>query len=128
MASEFDIVLKQYKASLLEYKVSGESVFKRQADNAEKWLNDYISSLKTSIRQDANRITDFARNYENTNPDLVKYAKQIAEVREKGPKLQDIYEGEKESQAEPPIDESQYYTKAAAVGGILALAAVVSFL
>jgi cell shape-determining protein MreC len=128
MASEFDIVLKQYKASLLEYKVSGESVFKRQADNAEKWLNDYISSLNTSIRQDANRITEFARNYENTNPDLVKYAKQIAEVREKGPKLQDIYEGEKESQAELPIDESQYYTKAAAVGGILALAAVVSFL
>lgn len=128
MASEFDRVLKQYKASLLEYKVTGQSAFKTQADNAEKWLNDYINALNMSIRSDANYIDRFAKEYATTNPDLVKYTKEIAEVRKKGPELQDMYEGEKQSQEEPPVDESHYYTKAAAVGGILALATVISFL
>jgi uncharacterized membrane-anchored protein YhcB (DUF1043 family) len=128
MASEFDRVLQQYKTSLLEYKVTGQSAFKTQADNAERWLNDYITTLNRTIQQDANFIDNFAKEYATTNPELVKYTREIAEIRKKGPELQDIYEGEKRSQDEQPVEESQYYTKAAAVGGILALAAVVSFL
>ena len=96
MASEFDTVLKQYKSSLLEYKVTGQSVFKAQAEKAEKWLNDYISTLNSSIQRDADFIDRFTKTYEKTNPDLIKYTKEIAEVRKKGPELQDVYEGEKE--------------------------------
>lgn len=128
MATEFDRVLAQFRSNMLEYKVTGQTVFKQQADIAEKWLNDYISTLNASIQRDATFIDKFAKNYATTNPDLVKYKDEIAKAREKGPELQDVYEGEKESQEEIPIDETPYYTKAAAVGGILALAAVVSFL
>jgi len=113
---------------MLEYKVTGQAVFKQQADRTEKWLNDYIGTLNASIERDATFIDNFAKNYATTNPDLIKYKNEIAAAREKGPELQDVYEGEKEGQEEAPIDETPYYTKAAVVGGILALAAVVSFL
>lgn len=128
MATEFDRVLKQFKSSMLEYKVTGQAVFKQQADLAEKWLNDYISTLNSTIQRDATFIDNFAKNYATTNPDLMKYKKEIAAAREKGPELQDVYEGEKELQEEMPLDESYFYTKAAAVGGILAIGAVLSFL
>ncbi len=128
MATEFDRVLQQFRTNMLEYKVTGQAVFKQQADRAEKWLNDYISTLNASIERDATFIDKFAKNYVRTNPELVKYKNEIAQAREKGPELQDVYEGEKETQEEVPVDETPYYTKAAVVGGILALAAVVSFL
>ena len=128
MASEFDTVLRQFRTSLLEYKVTGQSVYRQQADIAEKWLKDYLNTLHQTIQRDANYIDTFAKNYENTNPELVKFKNEIAKARKQGPELQDVYEGEKESQEEPPIDETPFYTKAAAVGGILAIGAVLSFL
>ena len=128
MATEFNNVLNQYKASLLEYKVTGKTAFKQQAEVAEKWLKDYITTLDQTVQRDADYIDRFAKNYEKTNPELMRYAKEIEKARTEGPKLQDAYEGEKISQEESPLNEYMYYTKAAVIGGILALGAVVSFL
>jgi arginine utilization protein RocB len=128
MATEFDRVLKQFRANLLEYKLTGQTIFKQQADASEKWLKDYIGTLNQSIQRDAKFIDNFAKTYERTNPELMKYKQDIAEARKRGPELQDIYDGEKEAQEEKPIEEASFYTKAAVVGGILAVAAVVSFL
>lgn len=128
MASEFDTVLQQFRTSLLEYKVTGQSAYKQQAEIAEKWLNDYLATMEKTIQSDADYIDRFAKNYEKTNPELMRLKKEIANARKEGPVLQDVYEGEKRAKEEPPVDESIYYTKAAVVGGILALAAVVSFL
>jgi hypothetical protein len=127
MASQFDLVLNHYKTSMLEYKVSGQVVYKQQAQVYEKWLNDYVNTLNESIQRDGAFIDQFAKNYEKTNPELKKYADEIATARTKGPELQDVYEGEEQMNKETPIDETLYYTKAAAVGGILALGAVLSF-
>ena len=128
MASEFETVLARYKASMTDYKVSGQSASKIQAESSERWLREYINALNTSIQNDATYIDRFAKEYENTNPELVKYKEEIAKARKKGPELQDIYEGEKEVYAEPPVDEYLYYTKAAVVGGILAVGAIISIL
>ena len=127
MASDFENVLTRYKLSLLEYKVTGQSIYKQQADVAEKWLNDYLKTLQQTIQSDSNFIDQFAKNYEKTNPELAKFQKEIADARKQGPKLQDVYEGEMKSKDEVIRDDSMYYTKAAIVGGVLALAAVVSF-
>jgi len=113
---------------MLEYKVTGKSVFKDQANRSEKWLKDYLTQLNRTIQQDAAYIDRFVKTYETTNPDLVKYRKEIDNARTKGPELQDVYEGEKLAQKEEPLDESMFYTKAAVVGGILAIGAVLSFL
>ena len=128
MATEFDRVLGQFKSNILEYKVTGQTVFKQHADVAEKWLNDYITTLNGRIQNDATFIDNFAKTYAKTNPELVQYKNDIAQARKKGPELQDTYEGEKETQEQVAVDETPYYTKAAVVGGILALGAVVSFL
>jgi lysyl-tRNA synthetase class I len=128
MASEFDRVLNQFRRSMLEYKVTGQPIFKQQADVARKWLTDYFNTMKSTIQRDTDFIDKFAKQYARTNPELTKYKKEIANARTKGPELQDVYEGEKETQEEPSIDETSFYTKAAAVGGILAIGAVLSFL
>ena len=95
---------------------------------AEKWIRDYLGTLDKTIERDATYIDKFAKEYERTNPDLMKFKNEIAEARKEGPKLQDIYKAETIAAEEVPVDESGYYTKAAAVGGILALGAIVSFL
>jgi hypothetical protein len=127
MTSEFDSVVTRYKLSLLEYKVTGQSTYKQQAEAAEKWLNDYLKTLQQSIQNDSNFIDQFAKNYEKTNPELVKFQKEIAEARKQGPELNDIYEGELKTKEQVVRDDSMYYTKAAIIGGVLALGAVLSF-
>ena len=126
--SSFDTVLNQYKRSLVEYKATGQSIYRTQANQSEKWLRDYITQLNRSIQADSAYIDRFVKTYETTNPDLVKYRKEIETAKTKGPQLQDVYEGEKLVQKQPEIDEPLFYTKAAVVGGVLAIGAVISFL
>ena len=128
MTSEFESVVTRYKLSLLEYKVTGQSTYKQQAEAAEKWLNDYLKGLQQSIQNDSNFINQFAKNYEKTNPELAKFQKEIAEARKQGPELNDLYEGELKTKEQVVRDDSMYYTKAAIIGGVLALGAVLSFL
>jgi peptidoglycan hydrolase CwlO-like protein len=128
MTTEFDSVVTRYKLSLLEYKVTGQSTYKQQAEAAEKWLNDYLKGLQQSIQNDSNFINQFAKNYEKTNPELAKFQKEIAEARKQGPELNDLYEGELKTKEQIVRDDSMYYTKAAIIGGVLALGAVLSFL
>jgi peptidoglycan hydrolase CwlO-like protein len=128
MMTEFESVVTRYRLSLLEYKVTGQSMYRQQAEAAEKWLNDYLKSLQQSIQSDSNFIDQFAKNYEQTNPELVKFQKEIAEARKQGPELNDVYEGQLKTKEEVVRDDSMYYTKAAIIGGVLALGAVVSFL
>ena len=128
MTTEFESVVTRYKLSLLEYKVTGQSTYKQQAEAAEKWLNDYLKGLQQSIQSDSNFIDQFAKNYEKTNPELAKFQKEIAEARKQGPELNDLYEGELKTKEQVVHDDSMYYTKAAIIGGVLALGAVLSFL
>ena len=127
MSTDFERILEQYKANLLEYKVTGQSDYKTRANTAEKWLQDYIATLNKSVEADAAYISKFVKEYENTNPELIKFQKEIQNARKKGPELSDIYEGEKKVTIEEPVDETLFYTKVAAIGGILALGAVASF-
>lgn len=128
MATEFEVILERYKANLLEYKVTGQSDYKTRANTAEKWIRDYIATLNKSVEMDAAYIKRFVKDYENTNPELIQFQKEIQKARKKGPELSDIYEGEQKVLPEDPVDETLFYTKVAAIGGILALAAVASFL
>jgi hypothetical protein len=127
MATDFERILEQYKANLLEYKVTGRSDYKTRANTSEKWLRDYIATLNRSVQADAAYISRFVKEYEDTNPELIKFQKEIRNARTKGPELSDIYEGEQKVLTEEPVDETLFYTKVAAIGGILALAAVASF-
>jgi uncharacterized protein involved in exopolysaccharide biosynthesis len=125
--SEFTKILDVYQKALLEYKVTGNVAYKTSAENARKFLDSHIQSIRDATSQNATFIDDFVKRYKNTNPELVKMQAELKQVRKKGPELQDIYEGERKEQKEEPVDEYLYYTKAAIIGGLFALVAVLSF-
>ena len=126
MAQEFDTVLALFKKNTVEYKVSGNSAYKVAAENAQKWLDDYVKTLETAANNDSQYIDKFVKDYSDTNPELVKMQKQIKKVREEGPKLQDTLETERLASRDIPVDGSGYYLKAAVVGTALAIVGVAS--
>lgn len=124
---EFTKILNVYRSALLEHKVTGNVAYKATAENARQFIESHIQSIRDATSQNSKFIDDFAKRYKDTNPELAKLQEEIKQVRKKGPELQDIYEGELKDQKEPPVDETIYYTKAAVIGGLLALITVVSF-
>lgn len=124
---EFTKILNVYRAALLDYKVTGNVAYKTSAENARKFLDSHIQSIRNATSQNAKFIDDFVKRYKDTNPELVKMQEEIKQARKKGPELQNIYEGERKEQKEEAVDESLYYTKAAVIGGLVALIAVMSF-
>lgn len=128
MGGSFDSVINRYKRAMLEYKVTGQSFWRDEATRLEAWMNQYLTGLNQAIQRDAKYIDRFVKTYERTNPDIVKFTKDIKLARTKGPELQDIYEGEQEVQKAAPVDNTVFYTKAAVIGGVLAIGAVASFL
>jgi hypothetical protein len=128
MAQDFETILNLYRKNILEYKVTGNSFYKTTAESSKKWLDEYIGTIQASAIADSKAVDAFVKNYANTNPELDKMQQQIKKVKTEGPKLQDVYETEKKAEKEPDVDVTIYYTKAAVIGGVLAIAAVVSFL
>lgn len=127
MATDFDTALEMYRRNTLEYKVTGNSYYKTAADTSQKWLDDYLATMVNATKTDAAKVDKFVKDYADTNPELDKMQKQIKKVRTEGPKLQDVYETEQRAELEPEPDTTHYYTKAAIVGGVMAIAAVLSF-
>jgi alkyl hydroperoxide reductase subunit AhpF len=123
---DFTTVLNRFKSNLTEYKATGNSAYKTAIDTDKAWLDAYIGSLQAQSQQQQNAITQFVAKYEQTNPELVQMQKQMKEIQAEGPKVQDLYETEKEATKEEPIDYSTYYVKAGLIVGVGALALLVS--
>lgn len=123
---EFSTVLNRFKSNLTEYKTTGNTAYKTAIDTDKAWLDAYIGSLQAQSLQQQNTIQRFVANYEQTNPELVQMQKQMKEIQEEGPKVQDLYETEKEATKEEPVDYSTYYVKAGLIVGVGALALLVS--
>lgn len=126
MAQDFDTVLALFKKNTVEYKVSGNSAYKVAAENAQKWLDEYVGALESAASTDSKYIDKFVKEYSNTNPELSKMQTQIKKVREEGPKLQDTLETERLAERDIPVDTTSYYVKAGVIGTALAIVAVAS--
>lgn len=124
MAQDFDTVLGLFKKNMVEYKVSGNSAYKVAAENAQKWLDEYVGTLSAAADKDSKFVDRFVKEYENTNPELVKMQQQIKKVREEGPKLEDRLDTERLADKGVPEDTSNYYVKAGVIGTVLAIVAV----
>jgi hypothetical protein len=124
MDPEFEKMLGKFKTSMLEYKVSGSTSARESALVFKKWLDEYIITLNKAAEKDTTYITNFVKEYSNTNPELVKMHDQLRKVREQGPKLQDTLETEQLAEKEVPVDMTSYYVKFGLLGTVLAIAAV----
>jgi ribosomal protein L10 len=126
MAQDFDTVLGLFKKNMVEYKVSGNSAYKIAAENAQKWLDDYVGTLEAAAMKDSQFVDKFVKDYSKTNPELAKMQEEIRKVRKEGPKMEDKLDTERLADKEIPIDTSGYYVKAGVIGTALAIAAVAS--
>ena len=117
-------MLGKFKTSMLEYKVSGSTSARESALVFKKWLDEYIITLNKASEKDTTYITNFVKEYSNTNPELVKMHDQLRKVREQGPKLQDTLETEQIAEKEIPVEMTSYYVKFGLLGTVLAIAAV----
>lgn len=115
-----------YRSNLVQFKVSGNTSFKTAADNAKKWLDDYIKTQSEAAESSKKEIEEFVKSYENSDKDLVTLKDEMKTIRTKGPELQTLYETEREVRKESPTDLSLYYTKGAILGGVVALIVVAS--
>lgn len=124
MDPEFEKMLGKFKTSMLEYKFNGSTSARESALVFKKWLDDYIITFEQAAAKDSTYITQFVKEYSDTNPELVKMQGQLKKVREQGPKLQDTLETEQLAEKEVPMDMSSYYVKFGLLGTVLAIGAV----
>lgn len=125
----FTQMLDAYRTNYLEYKVTGNFANKTAYENAETWLAEYIRSLNKQVNDSATYINGFVNEYSRANPEIQKYAKDLAKVRTEGPKLQDKYETSRLLDQEKEIvpDWTAYYVKAFIAAGLVGVIAVVSY-
>lgn len=120
----FEEILHRYSRAMLEYKTTGNSSFKMQADVDKKWLDSYIRWMQSRSEIQNRRIQEFLAEYQSTNPDLMKLQGQLRSVREQGPKLQNDLDTVREATKEEPFDFTPYYIKGGLIAGVLGLIAV----
>lgn len=126
-STEFEIALDLFKKYMTAYKTTGNEGNKTAADEAKKWIDDYLKGMGDQVETDTAYIRQFVSEYKETNPELIKMQETIRKVKEEGPKLQDTYETEKKAVYVEPYDVQQFYTKAGILGGVAAIIAVVTF-
>jgi outer membrane translocation and assembly module TamA len=122
--SNFERTLDLYKSNLVQYKISGNSGFKIAAENAKKWLDEYVANMQAGVEKDGKEIQKFVENYAKSDEEIAKLKQDMSTIRKDGPELQAIYETERESQKEIPVDYTLYYTKGAVLAGIAGLVLV----
>jgi hypothetical protein len=127
--SEFERTLELYKTNLTEYKASGSAAYKTAADQLKTWLDDHLKTMGENADRSKNEIQQFVESYAESDKELASLKADMTKIREKGPELQTLYETERNA-APPPteVDYSEYYTKGAVLGGVLALIAVGLFI
>lgn len=126
-STEFDIALDLFKKYMTAYRTTGNEGNKTAANEAKKWIDDYLKGMGDEVETDTAYIRQFVSEYKETNPELIKMQETIRKVKEEGPKLQDTYETEKKAVYVEPYDVQQFYTKAGILGGVAAIIAVVAF-
>lgn len=126
-STEFEIALDLFKKYMTAYKATGNAANKTAADEAKKWIDDYLKGMGDEVETDTAYIRQFVSDYKDTNPDLIKMQETIRKVKEEGPILQDTYETEKKAVYVEPYDVQQFYTKVGILGGVAAIIAVVAF-
>ena len=125
---DFAKTLEVYRTNLLQYTLSGDTAAKTAADSAKTWLDAFLESQRAAVDAKKREIQSFVASYETSDADLATMKRDMHTIRTNGPKLQTLYETEHEAQKVPELDFSLYYTKAAVLGGLLALIVGVTML
>jgi hypothetical protein len=122
--------LQYLRDNLLEYKMTGNDMYKTAYDGTKRWIDNYIATLNTQVARDADGISSQITSYETATPDLAKSQADFQAVKAEGPKLENTYltiKKQMDQSTAAPTDSGTYVKGAIAAGlglGALALAFV----
>jgi hypothetical protein len=120
--------LQYLRDNLLEYKMTGNDMYKTAYDGTKRWIDNYIATLNTQVARDADGISSQITSYETATPDLAKSQADFQAVKAEGPKLENTYltiKKQMDQSTAAPTDSGTYVKGAIAAGlglGALALA------
>jgi len=115
---DFAHALELYRVNYLQYKTTGRSEYKIAYENAETWIQTYLTSVSDRITTGRAFVNTFLQNYSTANPDLDKLKRRFTEIRKVGPEVEDEYTTVKrinDAAAETSVETTSYYIK----GGVL---------
>jgi hypothetical protein len=115
---DFAHALELYRVNYLQYKTTGRSEYKIAYENAETWIQAYLTSVSDRITTGRAFVNTFLQNYSTANPDLDKLKRRFTEIRKVGPEVEDEYTTVKrinDAAAETSVETTSYYIK----GGVL---------
>jgi hypothetical protein len=127
---DFAHALELYRVNYLQYKTTGRSEYKIAYENAESWIQAYLTSVSDRIATGRAFVNTFLQNYSTANPDLDKLKRRFTEIRKVGPKVEDEYSTVKRinAAAETTPDTSSYYIKGGVLVGLIGAIFVLSTL
>jgi hypothetical protein len=120
----FDRAANAYRNSMAQYKMTGDAASKSAADAAKQWMQYYVQWQEGLARKNTTYINKFVSDYKSTNQDLIKMQKTVKNVKDQGPKMENVYLTNKEAADDTPKDYTPYYVKGGIVLGTLVLVSV----
>jgi len=116
--------LQYLQDNLLEYKMTGNSLYRTAYDGTKRWIDAYIATLNTQIARDADSITSQIASHESANPDLTKSLADFQAVKTNGPKVEDTYltikkQMDHHTGADAPSSDTSTYVKGAIAAGLI---------
>lgn len=125
--TNFTQAMELYRANYIDYRATGRAEYKIAYENAEKWIQQYLSTMRTGIANDAANVQAFIQEYQTANPELVELQRKFQVIRETGPKLQDQYSTLRRVNTErPEVEYTSYYVRGALIVAALGLVFVLS--
>jgi hypothetical protein len=121
--------LQYLQDNLLEYKMTGNDMYKTAYDGTKRWIDNYIATLNTQVARDADGISSQITSYETATPELAKSQADFQAVKAEGPKLENTYLTIKKQmdQATGAPTDSGTYVKGAIAAGLGLGALVLAF-
>lgn len=125
MSETVETALQQYRTNYTNYRATGNAAFKTAYENAQRWLDLYVTNLRTQVRTNSQTIDQFVDEYSTANPDLAKLQDSMKTIQTEGPRLQDEYTRTRRAMAEEPEDPIPYMKVglAVAIMGVVGIVA-----
>lgn len=123
---DFGQAIEIFKENYVAYKTSGRVEFKTAYENAQSWIEQYLSSMQNRISSGSREITDFVSQQAGADTELGTIGAKMRQVKTEGPAAQDAYTTIKRINEDIPEDNTNLYVKAGIVIALAGVAGIMS--